>query len=429
MKWKSLKPNEEGDWINQRNESFNEWTPIEPDKKFNLNSSSFFVLNSMGIASNRDAWVYNSSKKAVKNTMNNMVEFYNSQVDEYLKAKNQSKKEININNFIDTNPNKISWSSSLIPKLKNGQKAKFEVNKIFESSYRPFPKQNIYYGDKMIHRRSQSDNLFPNPNSCNNLIICVPGIGVTKDFTCLLTSQLTDMEIVGKTQCFPLYYYEERTKQTPGLFDQSGESEYIQHDGVSDFILERAKKRYGTSVIKEDIFYYVYGILHSKDYRETFKNDLKKMLPRLPLVDAPKDFWKFSKAGRVLADLHINYESVAPYEVVEVVGAESKHFTVSKMRFPKKDTKHTILYNGKITIKNIPKKAYEYVVNGKSAIEWIMERYQVKTDNKSGITNNPNDWSKEHDNPSYIFDLLLSIINVSVQTVDIVEGLPKLEFE
>ena len=186
---------------------------------------------------------------------------------------------------------------------------------------------------------------------------------------------------------------------------------------------------YEKSVSKEDIFYYVYGILHSKEYRKTFANDLKKMLPRIPLVERPKDFWAFSKAGRELAELHINYESVSAHSDVVVEGEESEFYNVEKMRFPKKEQKDTIVYNSRITLSNIPEKAYHYVVNGKPAIEWIMERYQVTTDKKSGIKNDPNDWSAEVDNRRYILDLLLSVINVSTQTVDIVNDLPKLDFE
>jgi predicted helicase len=172
----------------------------------------------------------------------------------------------------------------------------------------------------------------------------------------------------------------------------------------------------------------VYGILHSQEYRIAFANDLKKMLPRLPLVDDVRDFWKFSKAGRQLAELHIEYESVPPYPEVKVTGDDSGYFKVQKMRFPKKGQKDTIIFNSNIIISNIPDKAYEYVVNGKSAIEWIMERYQVTVDKKSQIKNDPNDWAAEVGNPRYILDLLLSIINVSVQTVDIVNQLPKLDF-
>ena len=276
--------------------------------------------------------------------------------------------------------------------------------------------------------RYQIPKLFPTPDT-KNLVICVSGIGVTKDFTALITDIIPDLEVVGKSQCFPLYYYEERQKSSPTLFDAGSGNEFIRRDGVSDFILERAQKMYSNRITKEDIFYYVYGILHSPEYRTRFANDLKKMLPRIPLVDEPREFWLFSKAGRELAELHINYETVPPYDGVTVSGAEKGLFNVEKMRFPKKGQKDTILYNGYITISNIPDKAYDYVVNGKSAIEWIMERYQVSTHKESGITNDPNDWAKEVGNPRYILDLLLSVINVSVKTVGIVEGLPELRFE
>lgn len=244
-----------------------------------------------------------------------------------------------------------------------------------------------------------------------------------------MTTIRPDVQLLFNGQCFPLYYFEERQKDNPTLFDEAGESEYIRRDGVSDFILERAIKQYGKNVTKEDVFYYVYGFLHSPEYREMFANDLKKMLPRLPLVEDVRDFWKFSKAGRELADLHINYETVPAYDGVTVTGAERGFYRVEKMRYPKKDQKDTIFYNSKITIENIPAKAYEYVVNGKSAIDWIMERYQITVHKESQIKNDPNDWADEVGNPRYILDLLLSVINVSVQTVDIVKGLPKVSFE
>lgn len=226
-----------------------------------------------------------------------------------------------------------------------------------------------------------------------------------------------------------MYYYEENNNQQKSLFDDPNENEYIRGDGVSNFILNRARKQYGKNVSKEDIFFYVYGFLYSPDFRTAFANDLKKMLPRLPLVDDVRDFWKFSKSGRQLAGLHIDYESVPPFPDVVVTGEDTGYFKVQKMRFPKKGQKDTIIFNSKITISNIPDKAYEYIVNGKSAIEWIMERYQVTIDKKSKIKNDPNDWAEEVGNPRYILDLLLSIINVSVQSVDIINGLPTMKFE
>ena len=199
----------------------------------------------------------------------------------------------------------------------------------------------------------------------------------------------------------------------------------VRRDGVSDWILAQARAAYGATVSKEDIFYYVYGFLHSPDYRTTYANDLKKMLPRLPLVARAADFWAFSQAGRALAGLHVDYEQVPVHPQVQVSGAESGFFAVEKMRFPAKDRKDTIIYNSAITISNIPAVAYEYVVNGKSAIEWVMERYAVTTHKESGIVNDPNDWAREVGNPRYILDLLLSVIHVSTQTVAIVAGLPR----
>ena len=245
------------------------------------------------------------------------------------------------------------------------------------------------------------------------------------------------------TQCFPLYWYEEeqQTYQTGGMDNmfESPESSYIQREGITDWILTAARKQYGYKVTKEDIFYYVYGLLHSPDYRTTFATDLKKSLPRLPLVEKADDFWAFSKAGRELADLHLNYETIEPYRKCIVSFApltnkgDKMNYHVEKMRFGKIDSKtadkSVIHYNNAITITDIPAESYEYVVNGKSAIEWIMERYAITTDKKSGITNDPNDWAREHNDEKYILNLLLRVINVSVQTVEIVKELPKLKFE
>ena len=269
--------------------------------------------------------------------------------------------------------------------------------------------------------------LFPTEQS-KNFVIGIQGTGAKGDLMPLITNHIADLHFNGDTQCFPLYWYEVIEPDQNSLFGDD-DAQIVKHEAISDFILERAQSKYGNKVQREDIFYYVYGILHSKSYRETFSADLKKMLPRIPLVSDYEKFWAFSKAGRDLANLHLNYEKVAPCPDVTVEGDDKNDFIVKKMSFPKKGEKQTIIYNDKITISNIPEKAYEYVVNGKSAIEWIMERYAVTTDQKSGITNNPNDWATEHDKPRYILDLLLSVINVSVQTVDIVNNLPEVDWD
>lgn len=426
MTWQTLSSDEHGDWLSQRNDVFDTFIPMEPDKKFNAKSQSYFSTYAVGVNTARDAWVYNFSKSSVHENMKRMIAFYNNEILRTKKA--ASKHPIkDINEVINTDPKEISWSVNLKKDLEKGQEHKLDKQAIIKSSYRPFCKQNIYFHKPFIERPGVNESIFPN-ETISNIAICVSpsqndGIAV------LITDTMADFHFNGASQCFPLYYYEEQDKQSPTLWDVVGESDYIHRDGVSDFILERAKKMYGKNVSKEDIFYYVYGILHSPEYRTTFANDLKKTLPRIPLVEDVRDFWKFSKTGRQLAELHINYESVSPYKGVKVSGDDGKFYKVEKMRFPAKGEKDSINYNSKITVSNIPAKAYEYVVNGKSAIEWVMERYQVTTHPESGITNDPNDWAKEVGNPRYILDLLLSVINVSVQTVELVNGLPKIRFE
>ena len=197
----------------------------------------------------------------------------------------------------------------------------------------------------------------------------------------------------------------------------------MQRDAITDFILERAQEQYGHKVTRVDIFYYVYGFLHSPDYRRLYAADLKKMLPRIPLVDLPRDFWAFSKAGRELAELHVNYETVEPFALIEV--GNKPNLVVEKMRFPNKEDKSRIIYNSTLSLEGIPKDAYEYKINGKSAIEWVMERYQVTVNKDSNIRNDPNDWCNEQNNPRYIWDLVKRIVTVSLETMKIVKSLPK----
>jgi len=309
-----------------------------------------------------------------------------------------------------------------------GKLHKFMESGLRTGNYRPFTKQRFYFDKPFIESPGLNSKIFIDDTS-ENLAICTSGLGGNKENTIIIINKMADLNMLDAgTQCFPLYYYEENQRQNLSLFDEEGDSQFIRRDGVSDFILKRAYQMYGKTVNKEDIFYYVYGFLNSSEYRKTFANDLKKMLPRLPLVEDIRDFIAFNKAGRELTELHINYENIPAFEDVEITGTEYDFFKVKKMRFSKKDQKDTIIYNSKIIISNIPVKAYEYVINGKSAIEWIMERYQMTTNKDSGIKNNPNDWADETGNPKYIFDLLLSIINVSVQSVDIIKSLPKLTF-
>lgn len=436
MMWKNIVPNEHGDWLNKRNEMFKLFIPIEPEKKFAKGQRSFFETYAIGVATNRDAWTYNFSIVKVQTNMSSMIDFYNKEVERYA----ISDKKQDIKDFIHKDATKISWTAILINRAKKHQTFKFNQESLRRSCYRPFSICNLYFNRYFNEAIGLSPLLFPTPQH-KNLVICVSGIGASKDFSTIITDSIPCLDLVEKSQCFPLYWYDNSEAEIIDLFNQGSKNEmdrYVRRDGVTDWILDTARKQYGYKVTKEDIFYYVYGLLHSPEYRREFATDLKKSLPRLPLVEKADDFWAFSKAGRDLANLHLNYETIEPYKKCNILYApftnkgDRINYHVEKMRFGKIDSKTAdksiIHYNNAIIIEHIPAEAYEYVVNGKSAIEWIMERYAITTDKKSGITNDPNDWAREHNDEKYIFNLLLRIINVSVQTVEIVKGLPRLKF-
>ena len=440
IEWQTIEPTAKKDWINQRDGLFDSLILLG-DKKNTANT--VFSIFSAGDITHRDSWCYSSFKKQLSKQMQECISFYNTERENLSDRSSLSA----VMSEVDSNETKLKWDQKLYEHALKNIEHSFEAENIKAALYRPFFKQHIYYDAAFNWSRYQLPKLFPSPY-LQNLLICVSGVGVTKDFTCIITDQIPDLEVIGKSQCFPLYWYEENKAQEQNLFDFGTESsdKYIRRDGITDWILKEVRKRFGNSkaITKEHIFYYVYGILHSPQYRERFAADLKKSLPRIPIVDNVEDFMTFYKAGKVLADLHLNYEQVPPSPNVDVIEAlvdpspnftEYTRYSVNKMSFPKMRNeagklvhdKSRIIYNELITITNIPAKAYEYIVNGKSAIEWIMERYAVTQDSKSLIINDPNEWSKEHCNPTYIFDLLLSVINLSVQTVDIVNSLPKLK--
>ncbi|NLE02483.1 MAG: DEAD/DEAH box helicase, partial [Fibrobacter sp.] len=297
INWKVLNPNEHGDWIHQRSSKFDTFICIG-DKDATEIKQLFNPFYSRGLSSSRDAWVYNSSNKKLHKNIESSIFFYNEQRVNYHK---KLKKDIDIIKHLDRDLGKIVWTDTLIRDV--GKNIEYKIQKFRTISlYRPFFKQYLYNDKLLIHRTYQIPKLFPN-EGIKNIVICISGVGSNKPFSSVITNIIPCLDTLEKTQCFPLYYYEKREKQNPSLFDAADDnSEYVRRDGISDFILDNAQKIYGKRVSKEDIFYYVYGFLHAPKYRETFANDLKKMLPRLPLVDEPRDFWKFSKAGRELAD-------------------------------------------------------------------------------------------------------------------------------
>ncbi|MBQ3726466.1 MAG: DEAD/DEAH box helicase [Selenomonadaceae bacterium] len=398
-----ITPNERGDWINQRGDEFDNFIPLAPDKKFDGAAQSFFVTYSLGLNTNRDVFAYNFSKTELEKNIRTTIDYYNT----------HEPTEIDSTKFV--------WSDLSKSNKNRGRKYIFNAAQIVESLYRPFCKQNLYYDEYLNDRRGQMPKFFPTGRE-ENLLICVTLADEGK-FSPFITNKVTNLHFNGDTQCFPLYYYERAAQGS--LFGDN----YERRDGVSDFIWSRAKLLYGIDVTREDIFYYVYGFLHLPSYREKFSAELKKSLPRIILTPDAKKFWQLSRAGRNLAKIHLNYESQPPPEGVEVIGAEKNNFAVKKLRFASKDDRTTLIYNEHITIENIPSRSFEYVINGRSPLEWIIDRYQVKTDSASGIVNNPNDWASEHDNPRYILDLILSSITVSLKTLDIVDSLPIMNFD
>ncbi|MEB3191136.1 MAG: DEAD/DEAH box helicase [Snowella sp.] len=418
IRWDTLRPNDSHDWVNQRDPAFDQFISLG-DKK-DKNSKTIFNLYSSGVKTNRDAWCYNFSHNEVVSNMSRMIDFYNQQVKAY-KVLQGNKPEIE--DFIDTDPKKISWTVNLKKDFDNNLIHFYETNAISLSIYRPFCKQWAYFDRNFNERPGQAFKIFPTL-SCENLVICTTGIGAAKDFSALITNVVLNYHFHDTSQCFPLYTYEKQS-DLGELFQSSQTGEYTCKENIPDSILTDFKNTYNDRTFtKEDIFYYVYGILHSPEYKQRFASDLKKMLPRIPYA---QDFWAFSKAGRELAYWHLNYETIEPYNLKEYqdkLYLEPEEYRVEKMVFSKRNKdKTSIVYNSHITLADIPLETYDYIVNGKSALEWIIERYQITKDKDSSIVNNPNDWS---DDPRYIVDLVKRIVRVSLETVKIVNSLPPL---
>ncbi|MDC5098716.1 DEAD/DEAH box helicase family protein [Acinetobacter baumannii] len=434
--WTTITPDAHNDWLNQRDDSFSEF--IEIGNKKDKNVSILFNNFSLGVATNRDAWVYQYSKKKLEVNIHNLINFYISERKRIQPIiQNQPNKEIG--DLINNDSTKISWTRALKNDLKKDKNLTFDNNSIYNSIYRPFTKSWMYFNRRLNEMVYQIPKVFPTADA-ENLIICLTLSG-TKGFSVLINDLVPDLHLIGDAQCFPLYLYEENSVESneTDLFSQTelntANGKYTRKDAISDVGLKHFQDAYPTEKIsKEDIFYYVYGLLHSEDYRTRYADNLTKELPRIPCVKKSEDFWVFSKAGRDLAHWHLNYETVEPYKAkLDLSGKslkqlEDKDFYVTKMKFLKKDQKDTVVYNNAITIREIPVEAYDYVVNGKSALEWVMERQGVSTHKDSGIVNDANDWAIETmGDARYPLDLFLRVITVSLETMKIVRALPKLD--
>lgn len=418
--WTRITPNQNGDWLNQRNETFAAYPAIGL-KGAGDTALRHFTLHSSGLKTNRDAWCYGSTPQAVANQMTRMIDFYN---DQAVVANGQESR-------LDNDATKISWSRGLVRDAVRGVQHPYRPDRIYQALYRPFFKQYAYFDRPFNDMVYRLDAIYPTPEH-PNIGFLVMEAGTRSSFCLLMTNQLPDSKMyVDAAQFFPRYTYEPVADAAHLPIDASGEiiDGYRRVDNITDAILQHYQTAFGYQVTKDDVFYYVYGLLHSEQYRTTFAADLKRMLPRIPLAASRTDFEAFVTAGRHLADLHVNYESVEPYPLHEptVAGiSDSELYRVERMRWADKTTKKAIIYNQHITLADIPTEAHRYVLGSRSALEWLIDRYRLTTDKASGIVNDPNDWSRDVGDPRYIVDLVKRVTRVSVDTVKIVGSLPQL---
>ncbi|GAA9397149.1 DEAD/DEAH box helicase family protein [Helicobacter pylori] len=416
INFKTIIPNNKGDWINQRNDGFEKLIPLKRDKK--LQNDSVFDINSRGVATGHDSWVYNFSPNILTQSVQKCIETYNADLKRFnavfREAFKQRTKGVKSGDLykhlndkeITTDKTKIAWVRNLKTQLVKGKKLDdFSQEKISVSLYRPFNKQYFYDERELSCSFCSMKKFFPDKSAQN--VVINTGAGNGKDFSTLVSDFISSSELISNNQAYPLYYYDDLGNR---------------HYAISGYALNLFRRHYKDNAItEEEIFYYIYAILHHKGYLEKYKNSLTKEDPRIALSE---DFKELSILGKQLAELHLNYENGEMHESVKrttLMNAEEKgYYDVEKMT-KKGDS---IVYNKNIIITKIPKKAFEYVINGKSAIDWVIERYQ-KTDKESLIENNPNDYAGSQ----YVFELLCRVIKLSVKSVDLIEKISEKRFE
>ncbi|WP_395531462.1 DEAD/DEAH box helicase [Enterococcus faecium] len=376
-------PNEKGDWINQRDSNFDELVKIG-DKR---SDDALFIDYTGGIKTGRDAWSWGFSKEKVISATKESLEYYNEHLGDIFVYGDETQK--------------LSWTRSLKQRFERNERISFDGNRMYTGVYRPFTKKHVYYAPAMVDMQYQMSKVLPNSNS-SNLLISISNKTEGKKFTSLFIQNIPDVNLfAGGSQNLPQW-----------LYDNMGA-----YTAIRDNILSQL-----TDLKEEEVMYYIYGVFHSKQYEQLYSEDLAKSFPRLPNLKH-KD--KYVEIGRKLAELHLNYEKQpAPKEVELVLKKTNPTYKVKKMKPATSDKLGSIIYNEDITIKNIPERAYDYVVNGRSAIGWIIDQYRIKVDKKSGITDDPNDFSED---PKYILNLLLSIITVSMKTLELIDELPEFE--
>ena len=392
IQWNAIVPDRNNDWLNQRDINYKKYDDIVKD---------VFNNNAVGVSTNRDAWVVGFSKDATLLNSKRLITNYNSELI-------RLSKDIEYKNNLNRDRNFIKWSEKLEKSFDSKKKLNFDDKYLSTILYRPFTKKWIYYQNELVERPGQYYKKFGK----DNIVLMTTGRGSSRPFSAIVSKNIPSLDLQEKGQGFMRYDN-----------DISADQLFQSKDNMNPLFADKL----GLSL--DDTFAYVYGLLNSKEYQQKYTNDLKKDFARIPIVKYKE---KYVEVGKSLIDLHINYESVPVYEDVHLSISDKASYKVHKMKFSKKrdkngklvEDKTTIIYNNDIIISNIPKQAYEYVVNGRTAIEWIMDQYQIKTDKASGIVDNPNEYS---DDEKYIFNLLLRIINVSIQTVELVKSLPPLE--
>ena len=420
VEWMRIEPNAKHDWINQRDGTFDAMIALAPEKKYDLGSESWFVVHSRGLATARDAFAYNFSRDALISNINSSIDFYNSEVDRYLAAK-ASNANIRANNFITYSASKFSWGRQQIIDLTKGKKYQFAEDSVRTALYRPFVETYGYFNRQLNDMVYQLPNLFPTP-STPNLVICVSGVGVTKDFSCIITDKIPDLELIGKSQCFPLYYYVQAAGS--GLF--GGESGLERRDGVSDYAVRVLGER-GIRAEKEEIFYAIYGALHERGWRERYGDDLRKSLPRLDLARTREEFERLRDRGRRMAELHLAGRLTG--EMVGVIRGSGMRWhgfaveddgrvvmesevRVVRMVLERRGRSRLDIAEG-VYIEGIPAGATGYVVNGKSPLEWVVERMRDGVDEKTGIRSDVNAYG----GAEYVVDAVLRSIVVGMEMV------------
>ena len=419
--WQSITPDRHHDWIGQRNEMFDQFYLLGSEgTKNNKQDDAIFKLYSPGMATNRDAYIYNFSRGACTENAQLMIQDYLDALSEL-----EATPDLPIDEITSRYSSNIKWNNELKRKLTQDIRAQFDDNHIRKTAYRPFVAMHCYADYTFITRKGLVDRIFPDASS-ENRVICVPGKGLKSPFSVLITNTITDLNFCeAGARCFPQYSYLQ-----PANADQiTSEEASARVDNISDTALRAFREHYSDDAItKDDIFDYVYGILHAPSYHEQFANDLSKMIPRIPF--AP-DFYAFAEAGAILASLHLNYETCERYPALKVEPVKPsllweekpEHFLLGTraMRFANKDTKDTLIINEHVQLTGIPEESHRYVVNGRTPLEWFIDRYKIKQDRESGIINDPNGW---FDNPRDLITAIERIIHVSVESTKIIENLP-----